>query len=664
MSQIDVTEENSDSLDHDLLMERQSRFEKSRIFFISLVLVALPAVNFYIGQFVPEETLQTWNIAFVPAMFVLLFTAFSPYTTSRRTNLGLPRFYMPASVLVAAVLGCIGFLDTVEPQQEYLSVVVAASLGAIAAVLILFSVIRPLATAMVYAIVIPLFVSAFVHEGVQANFIGVATLGAVFGLYMPYMQTQSLTELLRLKKLAQVEADEANRRSHHDHLTGLLNRLGITETFKDLDSSHVTGLFFLDLDRFKDVNDRLGHELGDKVLVEVGARLRRELDGIGAVARLGGDEFLVAITEDIDQHDLARDVIAALEEPFKIDAEEIHISASVGISTVDSPDLMNLSDLMRRSDYALYQAKSTGRGQAVTFSNDLADDRMEAATMREELRKAARSGAIEMWGQPIYDLATGEVQSVELLARWRKPNGEMVSPDQFIPIAEEMGTIDPITSLAVDEFVRCEKLWREDPVLSKAKVAINVSPRSFERGQITAQIAQACMDTGADPQRLVVEITEGLVFERVKESMAELVELRNMGITIALDDFGTGFSSMKRFFEMPISEVKIDKSLVDGITQSAQKQMMTRAIVSMANSLQRIIIAEGIETEEQLDAVASLGVSHGQGYLLCRPTPLDEIEGRAAGYFGRHAPRIAAGPEKPKLTPEESKKLVESFIKE
>ena len=623
-------------VDPDLVAARRDVFRGIRLPFTLLAATSGPTLWFISQSVVTmrENSLTQWVIiAILACTAAMIVTGFSSYTNSRISKHGLPLGFFSAATALAASTGAIVLVNP-DPDFEFVAIAVGVILGSVGAVSITFSTIRPFARTLVLAIATPALFSPLVYGEIQRNMIGATLVSLLFAFLFPSVNTAQFEELVRLRSSAESRAETERKRSHHDHLTGLLNRLGISDFFNSTPSEDVSAVLFCDLDGFKDVNDRLGHEVGDQVLSLVGKRLSAKIANSGKVARLGGDEFLLVITSDIDQKEFADSLIDLVEEPFEIGKEQVFISASVGISPIEDWDsTSDFAEYLRRSDYALYAAKATGRGQAIEFSEELADSRLESAATREALRKATRSGEIDIWAQPIYDLATREIAMVELLARWSSNPDK--STAEFIAQAEETGIIDSVTELALAKFVECRTAWKNSELLGDVKIAVNISPRSFERGQIKDQLMHACRMAGGMNSDLVIEITEGVAFEHYERALEEMRFLRSQGIGIALDDFGAGFSSLNRFFELPLSEVKIDRSLVDGLVSVHEKQTMTRAIVMMSESLNRATIAEGVESLEQLRALASLGVTHAQGYFLAEPMPLDEVPDRARGVFGR-----------------------------
>ncbi len=617
-------------------MARHQVFQRIRLPFVLLAATSGPTLWFFSQTVVgmQQNSITDWVIlAILASTVAMVLTGFSSYTNSRISRHGLPLGFFSATTAIALSTGSI-VLTNSNPDFEFIAIAVGMLLGSVGAVAMTFSNIRPFARTLVLALAVPSLFTPFVYGEIQWNLAGATIVSLFFAFLFPSVHTSQFEELVRLRNYAESKAETERKRSHHDHLTGLLNRLGISDFFSNTPSEQIEAVLFCDLDGFKDVNDGLGHEVGDQVLNLVGQRLTARLGDKGKVARLGGDEFLLVVTSDIDQKEFADGLIELLEEPFAIGREHVYISASVGISPIEDWDSgSDFAEYLRRSDYALYAAKSTGRGQAIEFNKELADSRVASAATREALRKATRSGEIDIWGQPIYDLKTRKIAMVELLARWS--SNPQASTAEFIAQAEETGIIDTVTELALAKFVECKANWVGHEHLSDVRIAVNISPRSFERGKIQDQITAACSTSGGRYQDLVMEITEGVTFEHYERALQEMRELKALGIGIALDDFGSGFSSLNRFFELPISEVKIDRSLVDGLVAAHEKQTMTQAIVMMSTSLNRTTIAEGVESLEQLRALADLGVTHAQGYFLAEPMPLDELVDRAQGIFGR-----------------------------
>jgi len=621
-------------LDAAFRLARYTEFVKSRALFCFLVSLAAPSVAVYIAGIVDNRNLFIWVLVCSVLSAVFLYTCYGKYPNSNITKHGIPKGMFSAGMTTSFVIGCVFWVDISAASIELAQIASITVLAAIATRAVLFGALTQFVRWTICSISLPGTVALAVYSEFDTIPVALISFAVLFGFYFPLRQRNRLLEVVRLREEAWNKARSSALKAKHDHLTGLLNRLGVLSALKSEPSSRVESLLFVDLDRFKDVNDRLGHGIGDQVLISVARRIDETVGNSGLVARLGGDEFLIVVTSDIDEEYLSDLIIQNLEEPFKVVDDEVHISASIGISLSKNRG-EQITQMLQHSDYALYQAKQTGRGRAVVFTDEIAEQRTQHARDQENLRRAVRSNSLEFWGQPIYEVNTGEVESVELLARWFS-NGAYIPPDKFIPIAEDIGLIDQITLKAFDTFTDCVERWKNIPGLKNAKVSINVSPISFERGSLLQSLKGRTDETDADLSKLIVEITEGVMLKDAKRISAELAQICDLGVSIAIDDFGTGYSSMSQIFDLPISKVKIDKSLVDQIFEDTNRQEMIKTVVNMVESLGKFSVAEGVETVEQLEVLKDLRIKYVQGFLLCKPMPLDELELRYKGYFDRN----------------------------
>ena len=443
-----------------------------------------------------------------------------------------------------------------------------------------------------------------------------------------------LMELVRLRITSAAAADQAEWEANHDPLTSLPNRLGLQDLTDErtlLGAMHVTAMF-VDLDHFKEVNDRFGHPVGDALLVLVGERLRGGLRDDDVVGRLGGDEFLVLMFRDVSEDAatlLAQRLIRVLEEPFCIDGDEVYVSACIGVTRstdVREGRAVDVARLVQESDKALYEAKRNGRRQAVLFDADLRAQLNERSGLEMALRRAVRSDEIEAWGQPVYDLATGEVAWVELLARWEATPGSFVPPSLFVPLAEEIGVIDDLGRRMLHHATEALARWVDHPVLSTAAVGVNVSALHIMRDNLVEDISTLVACHGLVGHRLIIELTESHRLTDVDRVAATFEQLASLGVRLAVDDFGTGYSSLGQLLALPVSIVKIDRSLTSGCERDEHRASVVRAIRQLAASLGHVVVAEGVETPGERAAVTAIGLDQAQGYLFCPPLPLPQLE--------------------------------------
>jgi diguanylate cyclase (GGDEF)-like protein/PAS domain S-box-containing protein len=414
----------------------------------------------------------------------------------------------------------------------------------------------------------------------------------------------------------------------HDALTGLPNRALFMDHVKmAIQRSRRSGnrLFaalFLDLDRFKIVNDSLGHMVGDQLLVGIAHRLEACLRPGDTVARLGGDEFTILL-EDLagneDAIDVARRVQEAVTQPFNIGGHEVFTTASIGIA-LSTPGYERAEDLLRDADTAMYRAKIQGKKRHVVFDKAMHDRAMELLQLETDLRRALSRREFFLHYQPIVSLETGKVSSYEALVRWRHPERGLVMPGEFISVAEETGLIIPLGQWVLGEACRqmreWQRLFRIDPEVT---VSVNLSSRQFSQADLIDQVSSALRETGLPASSLKLEITESMVMENIDTAIGMLTQLKNLGVGISIDDFGTGYSSLSYLHRFPIDTLKIDRSFVTQMTDNSENGEIVRTIVTLARSLGMNVIAEGVETRAQLTQLHDLGCDFGQGYLFSKP---------------------------------------------
>jgi diguanylate cyclase (GGDEF)-like protein/PAS domain S-box-containing protein len=419
--------------------------------------------------------------------------------------------------------------------------------------------------------------------------------------------------------------------AYHDSLTELPNRSsfslilnhGIARARRE---SKKLAVLFIDLDRFKTINDTLGHEAGDALLREVGTRLRRCLRTSDTVARLGGDEFVVLLEDaatSAQVSKVARKILATLGATLELHSQEIRITASIGIS-VFPQDGENEQALMKSADIAMYHAKQEGKNNFQFHSEDMDTHSMERLMLESGLRRALERNEFELHYQAKTSLDTARMTGMEALLRWRHPELGMVPPSRFIPIAEETGLIGPIGQWVVRTACRQNKAW-QDQGLPPVRVAVNLSPRQLTDDALPRSIAAILADTGMDPRWLELEITESMIMHDVDKTMQKLKKLGGMGIHIAVDDFGTGHSSLAYLKRFPIDTLKIDRSFIRDIPADEDDKAITSAIIAMGKSLALTVVAEGVETREQLEFLRAQGCDEFQGFYSNKPLPAEQF---------------------------------------
>ncbi|MBW4681248.1 MAG: EAL domain-containing protein [Microcoleus vaginatus WJT46-NPBG5] len=413
----------------------------------------------------------------------------------------------------------------------------------------------------------------------------------------------------------------------HDRLTKLPNRLLFDEQLSlALVNAHQTGemlaVAFLDLDRFKTVNDTLGHAVGDQLLQQVTERLQSCLRKCDAVARWGGDEFTllfphIGYVEDISK--ISRRILDALNTPFFIEDQELYISASLGISLAPY-DGEDAETLLKNADTAMYRAKQQGRNNYQFYLPEMNTQALEKLGLEADLRKALARDELLLYYQPQIDINTGEIVSLEALIRWQHPHLGLVPPNQFIPLAEETGLICPIGEWVIRTACSQHQAWCEQG-LAPIPIAVNLSGRQFQQQGLVKTIKQILEETNLEPCYLEVEITESIAMEDIDFTIAVLRELQQMGIKIAMDDFGTGYSSLNSIKYFPLHTIKIDQSFVRDLIQDSSDAAIAKAVVALGKGLNLEVLAEGVETLEQLEFLRAIGCDSAQGYLFSKPLP-------------------------------------------
>jgi len=417
--------------------------------------------------------------------------------------------------------------------------------------------------------------------------------------------------------------------AHHDALTGLANRVALAQKIDEAAArqrrrDEPFTVLLLDLDRFKQVNDTLGHPAGDTLLIEVATRLKSLLRETDVLARLGGDEFAIIQAGEANQRDAARSlaerIIAMAGKPFAIDGADINIGTSIGIAL--APEHGTASDsLLKMADLALYRAKSAGRNGYCFFAPEMSEIASARQEIEGDLRRAVQQGELELHYQPIIDAKTRGICSVEALVRWRHPTKGLISPELFIPLAEESGLIAQIGEWVLRTACAEAVRWP-----AEVKVAVNLSLVQFRKTDLPDVVARTLVDAGLRPERLELEITETALIESAAECLPALRQFKALGITIVLDDFGTGYSSLSQLAMFPFDRIKIDKSFTQNMTKRSECAAIISATLTLAQSLDIQTTAEGVETVDQYRLLRLAGVTSLQGFLFQRPGPASELD--------------------------------------
>ncbi len=419
----------------------------------------------------------------------------------------------------------------------------------------------------------------------------------------------------------------------HDSLTGLPNRRRFHELLQQAvdrsrgDARHAFAVMFLDFDRFKLINDSLGHSAGDDFLVQVSRRIADHLRPGDIVARLGGDEFAVLVrrleSERTAAH-MAERLMETLKQPFHVAGTELSTSASIGI-TFSAFGYERAEDVLRDADTAMYKAKAAGKARYALFDASLHTEVADRLRLEGDLRRAVDSGQLSVAYQPLIELASGRVIGFEALARWTHPTDGPIGPAAFIPIAEEAGLMPRVTDFVLHCACRQLAEWQHlFPAAGPLSMSVNLSGHDLAHSALVARVTRALVEAELRPQQLTLELTENILMSRLEGALPQLAELRRLGVALAVDDFGTGYSSLSHLSTLPIDSLKIDRSFVQALTAGSNEAAVVRAVVLLGQSLGKEIVAEGIETEAQRRQLAEMGCSIGQGYHFGRPMSADE----------------------------------------
>ncbi len=421
----------------------------------------------------------------------------------------------------------------------------------------------------------------------------------------------------------------------HDELTGLPNRaLFMDRLVQSIERSRreperLTAVLFLDLDRFKIVNDSLGHLVGDELLIQIAAALASALRPSDTIARVGGDEFALLLEGGRDVSDavrVAERIHERLSVPINLGGHEVFVTASIGIA-VHTPEYERPEDLLRDADTAMYRAKGSGRACHVVFNRVMHRFVMARLQLESDLRRAIDRGQLRVHYQPFVDLARDEVVGFEALLRWHHPRRGMLLPEEFLSVAEETGLVVPIGRFVLAEGCRqLRELQRKHPEMGPLKLSVNLSNKQFFQADLFDQIEQALKDSGLDPSCLGLEITEGVIIRNADSASSRFSRLKSMGVQLYMDDFGKGYSSLSYLHRFPMDILKIDRSFVSRIEEAEGNLAIVRAIITLAHQLGMEVVAEGIQTEEQKDRLRFLGCEYGQGFLFSEPLPADRAE--------------------------------------
>jgi diguanylate cyclase (GGDEF)-like protein/PAS domain S-box-containing protein len=430
---------------------------------------------------------------------------------------------------------------------------------------------------------------------------------------------------------AKTHQDELARQANHDSLTGLPNRNLLWDRIdracaRTQRYGGFAAVAFLDLDNFKVVNDSLGHSLGDHLLRAVAARLESSLRAMDTVARLGGDEFVLVLSDHKNEQSVSGElqrIVQSFSQPFVVDGRDVFITASVGVALYPQ-DAKDPETLMKSAELAMYRAKESGRNAYQLYTAEMQTKVTERLALEGMLRRALERGEFSLHYQPQVDLRTNCIFGCEALLRWNQPDLGMIGPGKFIPLAEETGLIVPIGEWIVRTACRQSKTW-QNAGLAAVTMAVNISARQFRENTLLQAVAKILDETGLDASQLELEVTESVIMHDTQHVIATLQAFADMGVSLSVDDFGTGYSSLSYLKRFPVNRLKIDQSFVRDVTTDADDAAIAQAVITLGHTMNLRVIAEGVETPEQLAFLRRNQCDEMQGYLFGKPMPADEF---------------------------------------
>jgi diguanylate cyclase (GGDEF)-like protein/PAS domain S-box-containing protein len=439
---------------------------------------------------------------------------------------------------------------------------------------------------------------------------------------------------------------ELERLALYDPLTGLPNRALFGDRLQQVlgrrGRQTATAVYFLDLDRFKRINDSLGHGAGDAVLREVADRLNSVVRPEDTVARFGGDEFTIlceSVGGVLEAVAIADRLQRPLRSPLRLGGAELRLSASIGVALVEADDNGDGRHLIEDADAAMYRAKERGGARTELFDSAMRDNAVRAMRIEQELQRALEQGELRVRYQPSVELASGQVVGAEALVRWEHPQRGLIVPDRFLSVAEETGLIVPLGSWVVGETCRQLADWQARPETAHLRLSVNLSARELTHPDVVSTVLSCVRESGIDPRSLTIEVTESTAMADGDTGFRALRDLSGEGIQVAIDDFGTGYSSMEQLRRMPVDIVKVDRSFVSGMAADSTDREIVAAVVGMGRALKLCVVAEGIETREQADVLRDMGCDIGQGFLFSKAVPPEEMEELAqSGRYMTHSP--------------------------
>ncbi len=587
----------------------------------ALATVAAAVVSAWIAD-LPELYVAAFVLGLIAAARVTAALGMSPDSESSSTA-SLELVYEIGAFSYALALGCTAaFTIIVNTNTEVEVLMVANAVGYGIGVSARNAGRLTIAIGQLTFTCLPIALAAF-----WTGKPGFIALGVTILLLIPAMISiagnifKVLRDSIASAETSKKLAEKMQVLARTDVVTGLANRAGLNhamvETMMGVDDDSHLALIWIDLDRFKEVNDLLGHPVGDRVLSEVAKRLSAVSPDGGTVARFGGDEFIVfcPIVDRKDSERLASEIHAEIMRPFRIDGERLEVRASLGVALLPENGT-DADTLMQSADLALYHAKVGGRAQTCFYDGSMSRDLVRRREIEDELRAALQRDELSIFFQPIVNLETGRIKTFEALVRWFHPEKGELRPDEFIPVAEETGVIVTLGNWITAQAARIAASWPED-----VTIAVNLSPLQIRAPGAALGIKNALREAGLDPRRLELEVTESLFIEDNHATAAFIEELSEIGVRFALDDFGTGYSSLGYINKFPFSKIKVDRSFVSGEQVGKKSEAIIRAVAEMGTTLGMDIVAEGLETIEQVQSVKDAGCNLGQGYYFSRAVP-------------------------------------------
>lgn len=609
-------------------------------------------------------------IALITAGRVLLTKNYYRAAPSPAHAVHWARLFAVGSTLAGLAWGLLGLALLPEHQSVYEVLAILVTVGVASAAVVPLSAFRSIYLGFLLPCLLPLTVEFFLVGDAEHLSLGMLMLvymgaitsssflvnrGIVENIKIKYENT-NLAQELSLKRQVETinhelkteigERQRAEERiwhlAYHDTLTGLPNRMLLQERLSHALTyaqrrQGMIGVLFIDLDRFKMVNDSLGHGMGDRLLQAVAERLLTTVRSGDTVARRGGDEFVLVLPEITDPGgavQVADHILESLSSPFKLDKQVLYATPSIGIS-IYPEDGEDVDTLLKHADIAMYAAKEAGRARSQRFMPAMNARAQELLSLESRLRRAIERSELLLHYQPEVHLLSGNIVAVEALVRWQHPDLGLLMPDRFISIAVESGLIVPLGEWVLKKACAQLKEWHNSGQ-PKLRVAVNVSANQVKQGNFVELVIRVLQDVGLEPKYLELEITEGVLMDDTSHTLNTLQELHNLGVRIAIDDFGTGYSTLVYLKRFPIDRIKIDRSLVTSISPDRRDESaIASAIIAMAHSLKLEVIAEGVETQEELDCLISLLCDEAQGYYICRPLSTE----RCTEFFKEHAER-------------------------